>query len=257
MNLKSFGCSFIFGSELSDNGQLGYHATGSILLPLTGSQLTWPAHLATHLGYKYLNYSRPGSGNLQIAERVLSHLATNEPAFFVIGWTYIDRFDYVNVNVNVNDPTQQPGMKWSTLMPVDTTGVLNKYYTWSTLMPVDTTDVSNTYYKNLHSEIRDKLTTLMSIRLVIDTLKQKGCPFIMTYMDDLIFDQRWHTTPAITDLQDYIRPHMTTFEGMNFQQWSKKNGHAITDIGHPLESAHRAAGELMIKVFDTQNTIDR
>jgi hypothetical protein len=72
-----------------------------------------------------------------------------------------------------------------------------------------------------------------------------------------MFDQRWNTTPAITDLQDYIRPHMTTFDGIDFQQWSKKNGHAITDIGHPLESAHRAAGELMIKVFDTQNTIDR
>jgi hypothetical protein len=226
MNLKSFGCSFIFGSELSDDGKNGNYATGS--------RLTWPAHLSKHLGYEYLTYSRPGSGNLQIAERVLSQLATNEQSFFVIGWTYIDRFDYVNVN----NPTKWPGMPWSTLMPIDTT------------------EVANTYYKNLHSEIRDKLTTLMSVRLVIDTLKQKGCPFIMTYMDELMFDQRWHTTPAITDLQDYIRPHMTTFEGTNFQQWSKKNGHTITDIGHPLESAHAAAGELMIKVFDTQNTID-
>jgi hypothetical protein len=227
MNLKSFGCSFIFGSELSDDGRNSRYATGS--------RLTWPAHLAKHLGYEYLTYSRPGSGNLQIAERVLSQLATNEQAFFVIGWTYIDRFDYVDAN---NPNNKFPGMPWSTIMPVDTT------------------DIANTYYKNLHSETTDKLITLMSVRLVIDTLKQKGCPFIMTYMDDLMFDQRWHTTPAITDLQDYIRPHMTTFEGTNFQQWSKKNGHAITDIGHPLESAHAAAGELMIKVFDTQNTID-
>ena len=177
MNLKSFGCSFIFGSELSDDAQNDQYPTGS--------RLTWPAHLAAYLGYDYLIYARPGAGNLQIAERVLTHLATN-----------------------------------------------------------------------LHSEIRDKLATLMSVRLVIDTLKQKGCPFIMTYMDDLMFDRRWHTTPAITDLQDYIRPHMTTFGGMNFQQWSKKNGHPITAIGHPLESAHAAAGQLIIKVFDTQNTID-
>jgi len=227
MNLKSFGCSFIYGSELSDNGG------GS---PTTSSRLTWPAHLASHLGYKYLTYARPGSGNLQIAERVLSHLATNKQSLFVIGWTYIDRFDYVNVN----NPGEWPG-----------------WVQWSTLMPVDTTDIAAAYYKNLHSEICDKLTTLMSIRVVIDTLRQKNCPFIMTYMDDLMFDQRWHITPAITNLQDYIRPHMTTFEGQNFQQWSKKNGHAITAIGHPLESAHAAAGELMIKVFDTQNTIDR
>jgi hypothetical protein len=227
MNLKSFGCSFIFGSELSDDTHDGKFARHS--------KLTWPAHLAQHLGNKYLCYGRPGAGNLQIAERTLSQLATNEQAFFVIGWTYIDRFDYVNVN----SLEKWPGMPWSTLMPIDTT------------------DIATTYYKNLHSEIRDKLTTLMSVRLVIDTLKQKGCPFIMTYMDELMFDQRWHTTPAITDLQDYIKPHMTTFDGMNFQQWSKKNGYPITPIGHPLEQAHAAAGELMIKVFDTQNTIDR
>jgi len=236
MNLKSFGCSFIFGTELSDDVQnVRYTRGNGPWCPgCAGSQLTWPAHLARHLGYNYLTYARPGSGNLQIAERVLSHLATNEQAFFVINWTYTDRFDYVNVN----NPGEWPGMPWSTLTPADTT------------------DVAAAYYKNLHSEIRDKLTTLMSVRLVIDTLKQKECPFIMTYMDELMFDQRWNTAPAITDLQDYIRPHMTTFDGMNFQQWSKKNGHAITDIGHPLESAHCAAGELMIKVFDTQNTID-
>ena len=227
MNLKSFGCSFIFGSELSDDGRNEQYATGS--------RLTWPAHVARHLGHDYLTYARPGSGNLQIAERVLSQLATNEQALFVIGWTYIDRFDYVNVN----NSNKFPGMPWSTLMPVDTDAV------------------AKTYYRDLHSEIRDKLATLMSVRVVIDTLKQKNCPFIMTYMDDLMLDQRWNTTPAITDLQNYIAPHMTTFEGMNFQQWSKKNGHAITAIGHPLESAHAAAGELMFKVFDKQNTSDR
>ena len=227
MKLKSFGCSFIFGSELSDDGRNSRYATGS--------RLTWPAHVADHLGHEYFTYARPGSGNLQIAERVLSQLATNEQSFFVIGWTYIDRFDYVNTA----NPDKFPGMPWSTLMPINTDAV------------------AETYYRDLHSEIRDKFTTLMSIRVVIDTLKQKNCSFIMTYMDDLILDQRWNTTPAITDLQDYIRPHMTTFEGQNFQQWSKKNGHPITAIGHPLESAHAAAGELMIKVFDTQNTIDR
>jgi hypothetical protein len=227
MNLKSFGCSFIFGSELSDDGKNGLYATGS--------RLTWPSHLACHLDYKYLTYSRPGSGNLQIAERALSHLATNEQAFFVIGWTYIDRFDYVNAN----DPTYWPGMSWSTLMPINDS------------------KLAKTYYKELHSELHDKLLTLMSVRLVIDTLKQKGCPFIMTYMDELMLDKQWNATPAITDLQDYIKPHMTTFEGQNFQQWSKKNGYPITSIGHPLEEAHAAAGQLMIKVFDTQNTNDR
>ena len=230
MNLKSFGCSFIYGSELSD--EILYDPIRQQPWP-HHSKLTWPSHLAQHLNYDYQCYARPGAGNLQIAERVLSHLATNETALFVINWTFIDRFDYVNVN----NPNSWPGAM-----------------SWSTIMPVDETAIAKTYYKDLHSEIRDKLTTLMSIKLVVDTLQQKNCPFVMTYMDDLMFDKRWHTTPAITDMQDYILPHMTTFDGLNLQQFAKKNGYPITSIGHPLEQAHAAAGELMIKVFDTQNT---
>lgn len=231
MNLKSFGCSFIYGSELSDE-VLWDKTTGR---HPKHSKSTWPAHLARYLNYNYLCYARPGAGNLQIAERALTHLATNEQALFVINWTFIDRFDYVNLN----NPDNWPGS-----MP------------WSTLMPIDETATAKTYYSQLHSEIRDKLTTLIHIKLVVDTLKQKNCPFIMTYMDDLMFDKRWHTTPAITDLQDSIQPHMTQFDGMNLQQWTKKNGYPITSIGHPLEEAHAAAGQLMIKVFDTQNTND-
>jgi hypothetical protein len=231
MNLKSFGCSFIFGSELNDE-QI-WMPGGP---PPEHSKLTWPAHLARHLNYNYFCYARPGAGNLQIAERALIHLSTNEQALFVINWTFIDRFDYISVD----KPNQWRDRNM-----------------WSTLMPIDTTSTATVYYKELHSEIRDKLTTLMYIKLVIDALLQKKYPFVMTYMDDLMLDQRWHTTPAIVDLQEYIRPHLTTFDGLNFQQWSKKNGHPITSIGHPLESAHAAAGELMIKVFDTQSTNDR
>ena len=231
MRLKSFGCSFIYGSELSDE-VLWDKAAGR---RAKYSKSTWPAHLARHLNYNYLCYARPGAGNLQIAERALTHLATNESALFVINWSFIDRFDYVNLdNLTI----------WPGSMP------------WSTLMPVDETDTAKTYYAQLHSEIRDKLTTLMSVKLVLDTLKQKNCPFVMTYMDELMFDKQWHTTPAMTDIQDYILPHMTRFDGMNLQQWTKKNGYPITSIGHPLEQAHAAAGQLMIKVFDTQNTND-
>jgi hypothetical protein len=231
MNLKSFGCSFIYGSELSDE-ILHNPAIKQAPAP---SKITWPAQLARHLEYAYLCYARPGSGNLQIAERALTHLAVNEKALFVINWTYIDRFDYINLD----SPSKWPGS-----MP------------WSTLMPIDESDIATTYFKELHSEIRDKLTTLMYVKLVIDTLLQKQFPFVMTYMDELMLDQRWHTTPAITELQEYIRPHLTTFDGLNFQRWAAKNGHAITSTGHPLDAAHAAAGKLMINVFDTQNTTD-
>jgi len=226
MKLKSFGCSFIFGSELADDGRDSPYATPS--------QLTWPAHLAQHLNYNYQCYARPGAGNLQILEQILNQAAVNDNNLFVIGWTWIDRFDYYPVNPAT--PSRSP---------------------WRTIMPVDTDPLANTYYRELHSEYRDKFTCLSYIKLAIDTLNQKNIPFIMTYMDDLLFDQRWHTTPAIIELQNYIKPHITSFDGLSFLEWSRSKGYPETDRCHPLEAAHSAAGDYMIKVFDTKNTIDR
>jgi len=226
MKLKSFGCSFIYGTDLVDDGQ-------DLPIP-TASNLTWPALLAKHYKFDYECLARPGSGNLQIAERVLSHADSNKPCYFIIGWSWIDRFDYTNSTIS-NAPLQ------------------SKWRNWKTLMPVDTDNLAKTYYKNLHSEFRDKLTSLMAIKLVIDTLTQKQIPFIMTYMDDLLFDQRWNTTEAVINLQNYVRPYMTQFDGLSFLEWSQKNQFPISSTLHPLESAHCAAADYMIKIFDIRN----
>ena len=125
MNLKSFGCSFVFGSELSDNTNND-----------TPSQLTWPALYAGKLGYQYQCYARPGCGNLQIVEQILNQTADEIPALYVIGWTWIDRFDYTTCNDQ-----------------------------WQTVRPADNSVLANTYYRQLHSQYKDKLTTLMSMKL--------------------------------------------------------------------------------------------
>jgi len=215
MKLKSFGCSFIFGTDLKD--------AGKNLLYINGSYLSWPALLAQHLNYDYNCCARPGSGNLQILEHILNQTAVEDPAVFVIGWTWIDRFDYIDRTGS----TQLPGTCWGTIMP----GRNDK--------------LTSAYYKDLHSEYTDKLTTLLYIKLAIDILKQKNIPFIMTYIDELIFNQRWHTTPSILELQDYVQPYMTEFEGQTFLEWSKSNGFEISPTLHPLELAHSSAFELI------------
>ena len=209
MMLKSFGCSFIFGSDLSDDGQTVTYATPS--------KLTWPALMAKKIGLNYACYARPGSGNLRILESVLSHAATGEKDLFVIGWTWIDRFDYTT--------TQDE---------------------WKTILPVDTTALAKTYYKDLHSQYRDKLTTLLQIRIAIDALNQSQIPFIMTYMDDLIFESKWHTTSAVIRLQEFVQPYMTTFEGNTFLDWARTKNYEISPTLHPLEPAHAAAAEFML-----------
>lgn len=214
MRLKSFGCSFIFGSELADDGRDGPYAKAS--------RLTWPALLANKLGMDYDCYARPGAGNLRIAERVLSQAACNEPNLYVIGWTWIDRFDYTD-----------------------------KQDSWLTITPTSDSAVSHTYYRDLHSQYRDKLTSLMAIRTCVDVLTQKKCPFIMTYMDDLLWETEWHATPAITDCQHYVKPSFRNFDGETFLSWSQKNKYPISDMLHPLETAHEQAADYIYKSFDS------
>lgn len=215
MKLKSFGCSFIFGTDLDD---------AVFSRPPVPSNQTWPARLAQNFGYDYECLARPGSGNLQIAERILSHAATSKNEFFVIGWTWIDRFDYINSNIS-NDP------------------VRSQWNNWETLLPTDTDSLATVYYKELNSEFRDKLSNLISIKLTIDTLKQKNISFLMTYMDDLLFDQKWNHTPAVIDLQNFIKPYMSTFDGKTFLEWSRSNGYPEGPGSHPLEAAHAAAAD--------------
>ena len=212
MQLKSFGCSFIFGTDL----------VGADSELAKASKLTWPALLAQDLDYEYSCYARPGSGNLQILEQVLNQNTKDPADLAVVGWTWIDRFDYYNSNCK--------GRLWED---------------WSTIMPVDETELAQIYYRELHSEYRDKFTNLGYIRLAIDTLNQKGIPFIMTYVDELLFDQRWHTSPAVIELQEYIKPHMTTFNRLTFLEWSRQQGYPESVGWHPLEDAHQAAFELI------------
>lgn len=228
MKLKSFGCSFIFGSDLSDQEP-------NLVVPVP-SQHTWPALLAKHMNYEYECLARPGSGNLQIAEKILNHLVTNNDTdFVVVGWTWIDRFDY-NDSALSTDP------------------VTSHWNNWKTLLPSDQSSTAQNYYKNLHSEFRDKLVSVMYIKLVIDTLRQREIPFLMTYMDPLLFDQRWNVTDAVKQLQNSVEPFMTTFEGQTFLDWCRQKQFEISAAWHPLERAHQAACDYMIKVFDKQKT---
>jgi hypothetical protein len=221
MKLKSFGCSFIFGSDLADDGRDQPFATAS--------KFTWPALLAQDLQMQYECYARPGSGNLRILEKVLS-VATQEPAVFVIGWTWIDRFDYVvdfaNQRHNIHDLADECNL-------------------WRTMMPQDRSANSDFYFRQLHNQYRDKLSSLIYIKTAIDTLTQKNLPFIMTYMDELLFETEWHASSAVTDLQTSIRPYMTKFEDKTFLEFAKVHNFPISETLHPLEPAHQAGFELI------------
>jgi hypothetical protein len=77
----------------------------------------------------------------------------------------------------------------------------------------------------------------------------------MTFMDDFLLECKWDSDRlGISYLQEQVAPYLTTFDGNNFLNWSRKNKFPESNLWHPLEEAHVAAGEYMFKVFDTQNT---
>jgi hypothetical protein len=221
MKLKSFGCSFIFGTDLHDDGQ----GTGWA----KPSQHSWPALLAQHLDYDYECYARPGSGNLQIWENIVDQISTDSTdCLYVIGWTWIDRFDYISNTTS----HRHHCLRYSTK--------------WRTIMPVDQDEVANMYYKELHSEHLDKLKSITYIFSSVDLLLSKNIKFIMTSQDSLILDKSWNVTPGMEYMQDKIQPYISSFKDCNFLDYSRNNGHPISPTSHPLEAAHRDAADLVI-----------
>ena len=222
MNLISYGCSFIFGIDLADAEMIPD-------TPGQPSRKSWPALLAKNLELNYKCQAYPGCGNLLIAERILLDLdsLSRNTELIVVGWTWIDRFDYNNPN-NIDN--------------------------WNTVRPGEIDARAQFYFRDLHSEYRDKLSSLIVIKMIIDTLKQTNIPFLMTYMDPLLFDQQWHVSKSITYLQDYVKPYMTLFENLTFLEWCKSKRFELSPTWHPLEEAHTAAADYMITVVDKQKT---
>lgn len=212
MKLKSFGCSFMFGCDLSDPRDPGW-----------ASNVSWPALLAKELERKYHCHAWPGTGNMYTAKCILEQAEYAHNDLFVIGWTWIDRFDYI-------DPVTAE---------------------WATVLPGETRPQTELYYKNFHSQYYDKLLSLMAISNVINKLKEKHIPYIMTYMDKTLFETNWHCDSVIAQLQQDVQPSMTLFDNLTFLEWSKEKGFPISETLHPLEQAHRAGFELMKLNLDT------
>jgi hypothetical protein len=98
LKLKSFGCSFIYGSELSSRDH------------------TWPARIADRLGLEHLNHGIEGAGNLRIMESILTH--TDSADVCVVNWSWIDRFDFITVN----------NEQWHSMVPSDIDSRADFYY---------------------------------------------------------------------------------------------------------------------------------
>lgn len=196
MILGAFGDSFLYGCDLESPDS------------------TWPALVAKNLNLEYSCFAKPGAGNQFISQTItdcVQQLGNN--VFYVINWTWIDRFDYTD-----------PDNNWNTIRP-----------------SLDNATVDPFYYKHLHSEFKDKLSTLQYVYTALSILQAHECRFVMTYMDSLMLDKTWNVSPTINILQNYITESLDTFDGQTFLDWSRKNQFPESSRWHPLEQAHHSA----------------
>lgn len=216
MILGAFGDSFLYGCDLKDCDDNEYH-----------SNQTWPALIAKHFSLDYHCYADPGTGNRLILNSIIKAISqyTNN-MIYCINWSYIDRFDYVDSDSD----------SWYTTRPSG-----NIY-----IQP----EKNKAYYKYLHSELLDKNMSLVHIYSAIQLLKQHKCKFIMTYMDQLILDTKWHAPTEIQFLQDQVNSHLKDFDGMNFLDWARNNKFEISDKNHPLEVAHKTAFKYWLPAYE-------
>lgn len=217
MKLKSFGCSFIYGTDLSDHLNINE-------LYFAHSNLTWPALIARDRGLAYECYASPGSGNLKILCDIIAQASLDDPAVFMINWTWIDRFDFVN------DLEQ-----------------------WTTIRPSANDRVAKMYFKHLHSQIKDMITSIYAVNTAVDFLQQRKIPFVMTCMDHLMLesiDPNWHDPKYVSVIQNKIKQFLIDFDGKNFLDWSRDHGFAISSNWHPLDAAHKAAADYMLPRVD-------
>jgi hypothetical protein len=219
MKLKSFGCSFTYGSDLADCADHQH------------SCLTWPALIAQKLDLSYECHAWPGIGNLQIMQKVLEQISDTQASVFVINWTWLDRFDYLH--------------------PV--------HESFLTLRPDGDLEEHRLYYKYFYNQYHTVLTNAAWIVSVIAMLQARNIKFVMTCMDPILMETinpNWQDPRSVTLLQNQIGPHLSWFDSKSFLEWSRSKGYPESESWHPLESAHHAAADYMITVFDKQKISD-
>ena len=213
----SFGDSFVFGSELKNNPN--------------GNQ-SWIGRAANNLKVAYHTCAVPGCGNDHVARQIYSYFSNNSAVdtLAVINWTWMNRWDFYITEHET----------WITLGPTCVPDKLKHL-----VDKTEAEDLIEFYQDRANSSLLwNKFRNLQTIYAVQSYLKSQGILNIQTYMDDHLFNTEYHAPDYVQQLQDLVRPEMSSFEGKNFVDWSRDQGFSVTDTLHPLENAHMAACEL-------------
>jgi hypothetical protein len=204
--LISFGDSFTFGSELSDDNGTQ-----------TPSMFSWAALIAKKLNLDYKCEAWPGICNQTILRLLINYFATNDASNSAVAimWSFTSRYEYHSLKEN----------NW-------------KQVSWPM---VDTDADAKDYYKLIgDNEINELYTSCICFLTAQNILKTKSIPYVFTIADVSPFTRYFKSHPDLVPLYkliDWDHWVWTDPPSKGFFEWGRKNFKSGKFL-HPLDEAH-------------------
>ena len=250
------GCSFTYGSELSDDDK-----------GKKPSEKSWAHELYKHSkAEEYVCVAKPGTGNSGIARRVFNAVANlKEVEGVVVMWSFNSRYDWAMPRHRELEDT-----RWATISPWDTsmsnnerhqalTGSEGQQEEWKRradlMIETGVKPFAEAIYRYGANEYHETYTSWKSIIWLQNILEKKKIPFMFTLADNSLFykemDYLKDQDPFMTALHDEIDFTKWFSFGermMGFNQWATLNDYE-KGTTHPLDKAHKDATILMLPTF--------
>tara|TARA_Y100000748_G_scaffold288577_1_gene273633 strand:+ start:1905 stop:3056 length:1152 start_codon:yes stop_codon:yes gene_type:complete len=249
--LISGGCSFTYGSELSDDikGQ-------------TPSQKAWAYKIKP--GWDdYICTAKVGVGNSAIARRVFNEIMNHKPYEIrvVVMWTFTSRYDWAMPRNKILEDTRwAPISPWSTSTGKEEAfkklqGSEHQINDWARQMEIakksNVKPFADSLYRYAANDYHETYLSWKSIIWLQNILKNYEIPYLFTLADNTLFyDEFKHKKdqdPLMGKLFneiDFTNWFSFGERMMGFNQWAWINDY---DRGttHPLDKAHEDAVKLM------------
>jgi hypothetical protein len=257
MIIVAGGDSFVWGSELADSPHGG---------PDGYSRNTFTALLAKNHEYQCAAY--PGNANDSIARMTINACEKNKgkKQAVIVSWTFPDRYEF-------NIQTIQ-GQRWEVINSwsvgkhytnagdIDKNKIADLFKNKADLLGIGM--FAKSYFANVgFLEYWKVYTSFKEMVYLQNYLIVNKIPYLFTCADNNIFNSytsnnpddtiqslynqinfdNWFFFPAGTQANETQAPR-------GFYQWAIENKYSMGTEGHPLESAHHDAAELIKEKFN-------
>ena len=240
------GCSFVKGYELTDKESNFVHK------------------VSNHFGQSFINDSKVGGSNDRIYRTTIEYCLKNKPDLVVIMWSGINRQEYL---MRLENTWRQ--MNWSNWYCNLKTGLTDVKRSVLHHHPGVTDNEQVVLagwakFKSVKYNLKTTLNYMIGLKYF---LQAKNIPYLyynfsdgqykpfFKFLDEEYFEAANITWSPVVTLtrEDYLAelPHLTEKIGM--YDFTKKHGYKMGMKDHPLEDAHQAYGEYIIKdIYDNE-----